>query len=335
MIAVYAKEPTRRRVYWIIFIVAVALRVYWINVPALWYDENFSLLVARLPFDRAIDAIKGDVHPPLWYLILWTIYHIAPNLPPWFIRVPALIFSLASLPMFVIVMRKLHIPPAVEIAAIVLMAVMPFQIWYAQEGRMYAMLQFLVLFTLSAALGRAALSMFLGALALLYTQNYGPFYLLCIALVVIVQGYKSKSWRDSLNSLAAFVPAVMLWLPWLWVITSQMNEIAGRYWIISKSFGSILVIVYKLFLTAAVPSPFFFYSYLVTFAAWILGAWYFVRSTHPQRLTIAIMACLPLCIAWVASIVWQPVLLFRPLIGISPFLYVITAWSQNAETTAN
>lgn len=348
-----------RRIFWIIFIVGVALRIFWINVPALWYDENFTLLVARLPLDRAFDAIKGDVHPPLWYLIEWCLFHIAPNLPAWFIRVPALLFSIASLPMFVIVMRKLTIPSTVQTAAFVMMAVMPFQLWYAQEGRMYAMLEFLVLLMLSAALGQSYLFMFVGSLALFYTQNYGAFYVGAIAIVVMAREIEEKlshikngerlfgemnqnakvrilsrfpKFNASMNMMMG---AGVLWLPWLTVVMGQMNSIEGRYWIMDKSFAGILIIVYKLFLTASVPSAFFFASYVVTFAAWIFGMIAFVRSHHPQRLTIAIMAFLPLLIAWVASVVWQPVLLFRPLIGISPFLYIITAWSFSDATIEN
>jgi hypothetical protein len=39
------------------------------------------------------------------------------------------------------------------------------------------------------------------------------------------------------------------------------------------------------------------------------------------------MAFVPLLIAWIVSLVWQPVILFRPLIGISPFLYLIVCWT--------
>ena len=321
-----------RRTFWIIFSLAVLLRIFWINVPALWYDENYTMLVARLPFDRMMQAVVGDVHPPLWYLIEWSLFHIAPNLPAWAIRLPALVFSILSLPMYIIVMRKLGIPSKVKTAAFVIMAFMPFQLWYAQEGRMYAMLEFFVLLTLSAALGRSYLFLFIGSLALLYTQNYGPFYLVSIALVIFI-----REKRDNLNwCISAMASAGLFWLPWFQVMLGQMNEINGQYWIMDKSIGGLLVIVYKLFFAAAVPAEWFVYSYIVTFAACIIGMTTFIASRNPGRLTIALMAFVPVLIAWLISLVWQPVVLSRPLIGISPFVYIIAAWSfEDATTTKN
>jgi uncharacterized membrane protein len=312
-----------QRTFSIIFAIGVLLRVFYINVPPLWYDENFTLILARLPFNEMIQATMGDVHPPLWYIIEWTIFHIAPNAPAWIIRVPACVFSIAALLLFVRVMRALDINPKVQTTAFALMAVMPFQLWYAQEGRMYAMLEFFVLVTLAAALERKYLMLFIGSLALLYTQNYGPFYMAAIALVFFFR-FNFMSYP---RALAAMIGAGVLWLPWFFVVSQQMSDIEGRYWIMDKSLGAVLIILYKLFLTAAVPSELFFASYTVTFAALILGIIAIARSWHPARVTVALMAFVPLLIGWLVSLVWQPVLLFRPLIGVSPFLYLVVCWS--------
>jgi len=306
----------------IITVIGIALRIFYISNPPLWYDENFTLILARLPLDQMLKATAGDVHPPLWYLIEWTIYHIAPNLPAWFVRVPALVFSIGSLFCFVAVMRQLQINPKVQSAAFALMAVLPFQLWYAQEGRMYAMLEFFVLFTLFAALRHKYLMLFIGSLGLVYTQNYGPFYMAAIALVIFArEKFTTFQW-----SMATMTSAGVLWMPWMFTVSQQMSDIEGRYWIMDKSLGAVLIILYKLFFTAAMPAPLFFASYAVTFAAVILGVLAIIRSKHPARVTVAIMAFAPLLIAWIVSLVWQPVILFRPLIGISPFLYLAVCW---------
>ena len=312
-----------RRTFITILILGIALRTFYINIPPLWYDENFTLLLARLPLDQMLKATAGDVHPPLWYLIEWTIYHIAPDLPAWFVRVPALGFSAWSLILFYYVMYQLNIPGKVQTAAFTLMAVLPFQLWYAQEGRMYAMLEFFVLFTLLAALDRKYLMLFIGSLGLLFTQNYGPFYLAAIALVLLTrESLYSYQWEMSTMTCAGVV-----WLPWMMTVTQQMSDIEGRYWIMDKSLGSVLIILYKLFHAAAMPEPLFFASYAVTFAAVILGVIAIIRSRHPARMAVAIMAFVPLLIAWGVSLAWQPVILFRPLIGISPFLYLVVCWA--------
>jgi len=326
-----------RRAFFSIFAIGAILRIVWINVPPLWYDENFTLIVARLPFGAMIRAVIGDVHPPLWYVIEWAIYHTFPNAPAWVIRVPALLFSLATLPMYMIVMSLLRIKPRVRVIAFALLAVLPFQIWYAQEGRMYAMLEFFVLVALAGALADNYILLFVGSLALLYTQNYGPLYLAAIALVIFVR----KDWmiffiRQSLiefnKAMAVIVSACVLWIPWLMIVRQQMSNISGRYWIVDKSIGAVVVNVYKLFFAATVPTPLFTYSYIVTLVALIAGCFAILKKSEPPvpgRATVVIMAFVPLALAYLISLVWQPVILFRPLIGITPFLYLAICWNAD------
>lgn len=313
-----------------LFALAAVLRVFNIHQPPLWYDENFTLLLARLPFRDMLAATAGDVHPPLWYIIEWSIYHASPNAPAWVIRVPALIFSLASLPLFWRIMVTIGINPRVQFAAMSLMSVLPFQIYYAQDGRMYALLQFGVLLTLFAALRRKYILTLLGSILLLYTQNYGLLYLPAIALVTWIRERETVfNWTTS-----AMVTAGIFWFPWAKVIANQMDEIGGRYWIMDDSVGAVLTILYRLVWTDAMPQALMIAAYFVVFSALICGMIAFVRSSHPERATVAIMAFVPLLAAWVVSVVWHPILIFRPLIGISPFLYLIVCWSLD-ENPAN
>ena len=60
----------------------ILLRIVPIWAQPTWYDENFTILLARLPLDRLLQATAGDVHPPLWYLICWPLAHL-PSQPLW------------------------------------------------------------------------------------------------------------------------------------------------------------------------------------------------------------------------------------------------------------
>src|SRR5690606_16059505 len=91
----FAEEAMKNK-YDALFILAFALRVVGMWIPQLWYDENFTLILARLPFDRMIAATAGDVHPPLWYLIEWGWLRLFPDpglVPAWTLRIPALACS--------------------------------------------------------------------------------------------------------------------------------------------------------------------------------------------------------------------------------------------------
>jgi hypothetical protein len=63
--------------------------------------------------------------------------------------------------------------------------------------------------------------------------------------------------------------------------------------------------------------------------AWLFMALiviFFGKMQPPNyRFTICIMAFLPIILATITSLVWQPILYYRPLIGSTPFLYLIMA----------
>lgn len=314
-----------RKTFWMIFAIAATLRILAIARAPLWYDENFTLILARLPFDRMIQATAGDVHPPLWYLIEWGLFHAAPSLPAWAIRLPALTFSLLALYTFDQLCGVLRLPFRIRVIAVSLMAVLPMQLWYAQEGRMYAMLEFLVLFTLLAGLRRQWIYFAIAATAMLYTQNYGVFYLGVIIFVLFV-----LDWQSMPKVMIGGAIASALYMPWAFVVRSQMDEIAGRYWITDAGPGAALGALYKQFWAASMMTEGMMGSYFVTFVLLILGVWALLRERIASWWVVLTMAFAPLGAALIVSWVWQPVLLFRPLIGISPFLYLIAAW--NVET---
>jgi len=344
----------KNKLYDAIFYAAFALRLAGMWIPQLWYDENFTLILARLPFDRMIAATAGDVHPPLWYIIEWGWLRLFPDpglVPAWTLRIPAFACSLFALVAFRRLLDHLHIPRRVKIAALVLMAIMPMQLWYAQEARMYALLELEVILTLLFALRRNYIALFVASLAMLYTQNYSVFYLASVGVAVMVNdavfyGYVRKGFKLSKRDLfdiakptmktgVTFALAALAFAPWVSVIASQMTTISGRYWIQEQGIGDVLNILYKLFWASAMPSFALLSALLVTFMAITAGAASIVQSEHPAKRTVLLMAFGPLVLAWLASVLWQPILLFRPLIGISPFLYIVTAWGVEKLYEAN
>lgn len=307
-----------------LFALGVTLRALLIWNAPLWYDENFTLALALLPFDRMIAATAGDVHPPLWYIIEWITFHSG-DWPAWTIRLWPLAFSILSMIAFLRIMREMIVPARVQMLAFALMASAPFQIWYAQEGRMYAMLEFLALAALYNALTKKWWRFTFAAALMFYTQNYGFFYLAAVGMVMLIR-YPRAVWR----AIAHGALAVVMYLPWATVVMRQMAQFNGTHWISDRSFGSVLVILQKLFLMTTMTGYGFglmTISQVVVFVALIIGAWTTARSSHPFKWVVLVMAFAPVVMAWVVSAAWVPLLLFRPLIGSSPFLYLIAAWT--------
>src|SRR3989304_563776 len=92
-------------------IAAVALRFTHIVYYPLWFDEAWSAWVAALPFDRMIKAVAGDVHPPLYFVILWGLVHVLGD-SMFVVRLPSALFSLASLPPSLRIVGRLPISGA-------------------------------------------------------------------------------------------------------------------------------------------------------------------------------------------------------------------------------
>jgi hypothetical protein len=333
----------KSKTYATIFTIGVILRIVGLWIPSLWYDENFTLILARLPFDRMIAATMGDVHPPLWYIIEWLVYHPALGQSAWMIRIPALVCSIIALDVFRSVMESLHLSERVQTIAFTMMAILPFQLWYAQEGRMYSLLMLEVLLAFLFARHSRWMGLFMTAVAMLYTQNYAMIYLAVIGLDIFNRDLRNyyfannASWSPTnykpiqiimptIKAAAVLLSAFCFYLPWVKVLSQQMTEISGRYWIQEQRIGDGLNILYKLFWGSSTPSWALFLAIFTTLGLIALGVVVLASENRTnKKWTIFIMAFGPFVLAWIASIVWQPILLFRPLIGISPFLYVIVA----------
>lgn len=299
----------------LLFVLALELRLLQIT-SRLWYDENFTLLVTRLPFRQMMTAILGDVHPPLYYLLVRPIALL--NGPEWTIRIPSVIFSMLALWIFWLILQEMNISTRLRWIAFVGMVLMPQQIYYGSEGRMYALLTFLVLLGWLSILRRCWLFFGLAAVLLVWTHNYGLFYVpaLWLAGMVLQRG---KTWRPL--TMAAGL-AGLSWLPWVTVLLKQMTYIEAGYWILDSGIGNA---VYHFMEMIFSTSSLFGANVLMLFT--VLGVlafsltWGILRNR--MDLSLVILAFFPWTAALVASYLWQPVMLYRALVPSGPFLMLI------------
>jgi len=71
---------TRRADAWLILclIVQSVLLTNSLGLLPMWNDELFTVRAARLPVDAMLDLVRGDVHPPLYFLLAHYWIQIAP-----------------------------------------------------------------------------------------------------------------------------------------------------------------------------------------------------------------------------------------------------------------
>ena len=139
-----SSSPLQSAVPWIglagLTILATWLRVIGIN-KGLWWDEIYFLLVSvRHPLAEIITLFPGDNQHPL-YSILARLSVVAFGEHAWSLRLPALVFGVASIP----ILYLLGVSVATRIEALLsaaLLAVSYHHVWFSQNARGYTALAF-------------------------------------------------------------------------------------------------------------------------------------------------------------------------------------------------
>jgi uncharacterized membrane protein len=305
------------------FFLAILLRLL-LLIPIigspLWYDENFTLLMIRHPLDQMLLAASGDVHPPLYYLLLWPLGQIH-GAPAWIIRIPSLLFSIAALFVWWAILEKLIHNTKVQRAAWVLFAISSVGLYYAGEGRMYALLTLLLLAAMWAMLERRWLLLGVFAALLLWTHNYGIIYLACLWLAGWLFDRHTRKQLSLTLGLAG-----LTFLPWLAVLNSQMDAIQGGYWLFRLTLPSALYALYQSFslygkLLNDIYGQVVFFGWLAFTIGWLLITWRrFKHNVFFCMPTYLVLAFGPFLLAIIGSLLWQPILLYRALTPCAPFI---------------
>ena len=125
----------------IITLMGAWLRVYLIGSKGLWLDETFSIWMANHSVvDMLQWIIKIDQHPPLYYLLLH--YWIAlTGDTPYYARLFSALFGAGTIPIIYLIGKRIS-GAVMGLAAAVFLALSLFNIYFAQEARMYTLLTF-------------------------------------------------------------------------------------------------------------------------------------------------------------------------------------------------
>ena len=129
-----------KRYYWLLLAglwVAFALRVYRLGDQNVWWDEGLAVWAVRHSFVETTLWTAGDVHPPLYFWLLW----------PWVRLAGESEFAARYLTVMVAMLTVAAMAPlgrrlggrTVGVAALWLLALSRFHVWWSQEMRMYAL----------------------------------------------------------------------------------------------------------------------------------------------------------------------------------------------------
>jgi len=333
---------------WLIIVPGVILRLWGLTSSPIWYDEAFTRMVASLPTDRLLQATAGDVHPPFYYMLLGGVVALFGD-SLFSIRMFSVVCSVLALKDFWSLTGELPMSRAARLVALAIMAYNPVTIYYAQEARMYALLQLLVISQVLHLLRREWFFLGVYTLMALYTHNYALLYTGLIGIwglarelrlypFVYAMGKFRAPWvflakylhrwlwwqlrrsNQARALLTSITVPVVLWLPWLSVLRGQMVTVEDHYWIQPLTAGGALAAVMQIVGGFHIPDPLLPWAVFTITARLTLLV---IVGFQRRKLALLLLAFGPLAIALVVSIAWHPMLLFRGLIGSLPALALL------------
>jgi uncharacterized membrane protein len=206
------RPAVRRALLGGIIVVALVLRLAGLG-DALGHDEGYSWLVASSPESQFLDRLaQFENAPPLFYLLLRPL----PLDDEAWLRVPALLPAVATVPVLYAVMRPLVGTGGALLAALGL-AVAPYHVSYSNVSRGYMLATFGLLLATWAAVRLAQggrrrwwCLFLLGGTIAMYSQYYAPLFLIALAGALIVLG---RPRRETVLLGIASVIAIVPWVP--------------------------------------------------------------------------------------------------------------------------
>ena len=126
---------------WLLMITALSLavRLYHLDQQSLWFDEIFTLVMAQLPFYEGMIGLLGhgiQLTPFFhWIIKIWLFVGDT----DWLVRFPSLLVGVLNVPM-IFRLGKFYLNRNAGLLAALIFAINPFQVWYAQELKLYTLL---------------------------------------------------------------------------------------------------------------------------------------------------------------------------------------------------
>jgi mannosyltransferase len=315
----------------IVFTIGLILRCWFFDRAPFWYDEGFSAVMARLPIANILQATAGDVHPPLYYLLLSGWAQLFHGFSPYILRQPSVILAILSMWQVLRLCQRYQLGRVFRLAVLGLVACSPMLIYYAQETRMYALLVCLVLEIWIQILDRRWWAIGILTTALLYTHNYGLIYGASLGMLALLHALKRPraiyragdselKGTDIPPVLISFGVPVLLYIPWfIYGLAGQLGTVGANFW--TRHIGTMgnLLGTTSLLMGSKVPA-----WIAISIFAVLIGTLPFVIWTalKAKRLDWVVMAMAPICLTALISL-WKPIYLVRGLLACLPAWYLL------------
>jgi len=332
---------TKKEISKILIIFGIWMRGSGLAAAPLWYDEAFSIQMARLSFIQLIQATWLDFSPALQYLIIkpWIYFN-----NPWMARIPSLLASILGLAVIWEMMDDWEVTDnqRLWISALTLL---PGFYWMAQDARVYAMIGLLYMISFWLLMG----GQYKWAAVIMGMMIWGHLvgFILVVSLVVVnlirdwmLQGmldiriiFKSTARKTIGSGLAAIGIGIPAMLPIL------MSPVVTEYKLNPINLAQILDSIHAAIFVEILPAGwinitagililiYIALAGLITLTA--LYHWGIILKDKESKyiieddivITNGLLVVVPIILMIIISATVKPILFYRPLqILLLPFI---------------
>jgi uncharacterized membrane protein len=334
-----------RKIVWVLLpVVGFVLLILGNTHESLWADEAFTMaLTAHNPVD-IWRITSADVHPPLFYYMLWAFRSIFGS-SVFVARTFSALGTLGTILLGVGPLRRAIGDRAALIFSVFVIAT-PVLLAYSQDVRMYSWalcfvtgMAIYLFLAIRDSRRRDWIMASLFTAAAMYTHLYSLLAAFFLALAAL--GYLLL--RDR-RKLKAFLPAMavpaLLFLPWLFTLIQQSRKIAGSFWIPEVTDAVVTdTLAYSFGLKFFTTTFSTITAYLI-YGVILVGLFFLWRKSAGRGLlALSVFGCAATFItAVVVSRTVRPILIGRyiiPLIGLLLIAaaYSISRWRAGAVRT--
>jgi mannosyltransferase len=323
-----------------ILLLGLVLRCINLESRGIIYDDAFSFFLSAQSLPAIVQGTAADTMPPLYYFLLHFWMGLGRDL--WFLRLLSVLLNLASL-IFLYWLVKSLLGESAGLAAAFIAAISPFQIYHAQDLRMYALLAFCQVayaYFFSRIWKRSSnpqleispagepgapgqadrkklanknlldwLGLVISGALAMYSHNLAIFVLVVPDLFLLF----SRQWKLLGRLVAAQVLIGGLALPWLGLVPGQIAKIQQAFW--TPQPGIVEIIQAVIMLSAALPLPGIWLIIVAILSLQIvvmvtIETWR-ARKHNRELALLAAFAVLPPVMLFIVSYIMRPVFVPR------------------------
>ena len=317
-----------------ILILALVIRLTGIVSRPIWYDEAFSVLLAEQgpaailsgTLASDVDSSASEEHPPAYYFMLWGwMVFFGNSLIS--VRMLSVVLSLGIILSIHQITNHLF-NPSTALTAAFLSAILPFQIHYGQEIRMYILLTFWLCLATLAFLKRQWILFSITAALAQYTHNLAAFYLIPLAFTPIFQ----KDWKTLRSLTLAGFAAIIIYSPWLIQLPAQLSKVTSSFWIEKPGIEKLFTLFLLYLPNLPLPKNLLLPALLLATITIALAAFqtYHVQKKDPKKaesgLWLAYLSFTPPLLLWLTSQI-SPMYVERALLPSHAIFCIWLAWA--------